>query len=108
ESCGPSVIRDSNCLMESRSSPAQFRVLNHISRIAAEQALNLYLAGGAVRDLTFGQRTVRDLDFVVGGNPQKVLPHLVPATKRRAKAGQRRINLSRSEERRVGKECSVG
>jgi tRNA nucleotidyltransferase/poly(A) polymerase len=59
--------------MESRLSPEQHRVLSLVSRIAAEQGLNLYLVGGAVRDLTFGQQVVRDLDLAVEGNPQRIL-----------------------------------
>jgi len=66
-------MSDYNFLMESRLSPEQFAVLTLISRLAAEQGLNLYLGGGAVRDLTYGQQVVRDLDFIVEGPPQRIL-----------------------------------
>jgi tRNA nucleotidyltransferase (CCA-adding enzyme) len=66
-------MSDYNFLMESRLSPEQFAVITLISRLAAAQGLNLYLAGGAVRDLTYGQQVVRDLDFVVEGQPQRIL-----------------------------------
>src|SRR5205823_7709089 len=56
--------------------------------MALEQGLNVYLVGGAVRDLTAGQSMVCDLDFVVEGSPQKILRHLDSAhTASRAQRG---------------------
>jgi tRNA nucleotidyltransferase/poly(A) polymerase len=69
-------MSDYNFLMESKLSPEQYSVLGLLSRAAYEQGLNLYLVGGAVRDLTYGQQVVRDLDFALEGDPLKVLRRL--------------------------------
>jgi tRNA nucleotidyltransferase/poly(A) polymerase len=77
-------MSDYNFLMESRLSPEQYAVLALVSRLAAEQTLNLYLVGGAVRDLTYGQQIVRDLDFIVEGPPQRILRGMPLAESRKS------------------------
>lgn len=69
-------MSDYNFLMESKLSQEQYSVLSLVSRAAFEQGLNLYLVGGAVRDLTYGQQVVRDLDFALEGDLSKVLRRL--------------------------------
>jgi tRNA nucleotidyltransferase (CCA-adding enzyme) len=72
---------DYNFLMDSRLRPAQARVVSQMGRLAATQGLNLYLAGGAVRDLTLGLEPPRGLEFVVEGNIQKLIRPLTNGIK---------------------------
>ena len=62
-------------LLESRLSPEQRAVLERVQELARAQEMNLYLTGGAVRDLISGQ-PIRDLDFTVEGNPVRMVREL--------------------------------
>ncbi len=55
-------------MLETRLSPEQNAVLSRVQQLAQQHGLNVYLTGGAVRDLLNGQ-PIRDLDFTVEGNP---------------------------------------
>lgn len=75
------TMPDYNFMMDSRLRPAQSRVVSQMGRLAATQGLNLYLAGGAVRDLTLGLEPSRGLEFVVEGNIQKLTRPLTTGVK---------------------------
>jgi tRNA nucleotidyltransferase (CCA-adding enzyme) len=62
-------------LLESRLSPESRAVLERVQELARSQDLNIYLTGGAVRDLISGQ-PIRDLDFTVEGNPARMVAEL--------------------------------
>ena len=62
-------------LLESRLSPEQRAVLERVQELARSQGMNMYLTGGAVRDLISGQ-PIRDLDFTVEGNPVRMVREL--------------------------------
>jgi tRNA nucleotidyltransferase/poly(A) polymerase len=57
--------------METRLTPEQLRGASLIQDIARAQEMNVYLTGGAVRDLISGL-PIRDLDFTIQGNPLKL------------------------------------
>jgi tRNA nucleotidyltransferase (CCA-adding enzyme) len=82
-------MTDYNFLMESRLSSAQFQLVNDLSRIAYGEGTNLYLVGGAVRDMTFGQAVVRDLDFATEGDFQKILRHLLSGKSKTRESAKR-------------------
>jgi tRNA nucleotidyltransferase/poly(A) polymerase len=90
-------MSDYNFLMETRLSPEQFQVINHMSRAAAALGLNLYLVGGAVRDLTYGQQIVRDLDFAVEGKPERVLRQLEAKPRAGAEAAPFQLNFEQHD-----------
>src|SRR5438270_13889403 len=58
-------------MMESRLSPAQLQVVAQVQEIARGHEMNVYLTGGAVRDIISGF-PIRDLDFTVQGNSAKL------------------------------------
>jgi len=58
-------------LLENRLSKSQQAALSKVQEVARSKGLNLFLVGGAVRDLTSGS-PVRDLDVVVQGNALKL------------------------------------
>ena len=58
-------------LLENRLSPAQQNALRQVRDVARDAGMTVFLAGGAVRDLTSGLQ-VRDLDFSVQGNALKL------------------------------------
>jgi len=57
--------------MEIRLTPDQQRGVTLVQDVARNAAMNIYLTGGAVRDIISGF-TIRDLDFTVQGNPLKL------------------------------------
>src|ERR1051326_614080 len=58
-------------MLESHLSPDQNRVVADVQAAAGAVGVNLFLTGGAMRDMIAGFR-IRDLDFVVEGNALKV------------------------------------
>ena len=58
-------------MLESHLSPDQNRVVEDVQQAAAQTNVNLFLTGGAMRDMLAGLR-IRDLDFVVEGAALKV------------------------------------
>jgi tRNA nucleotidyltransferase (CCA-adding enzyme) len=58
-------------LLENRLSPDQQSALRQIAQAARAASMNVFLAGGAVRDLISGS-SVRDLDVAVQGNALKL------------------------------------
>ncbi len=62
-------------LLESRLSPEQQAALARVRELAQGLGLNVYLTGGAVRDLISGA-PIRDLDFTVEGNPAALVREL--------------------------------
>ncbi len=57
--------------LETRLSPDQMRAVNLVQDVARAHDMNLYVTGGTIRDLLTGF-AVRDLDFTIEGNPQKL------------------------------------
>jgi len=61
--------------LESRLTPDQMRGVTLIQEISRAAGLNVYLTGGAVRDILTGF-PIRDLDFTLQGNPLKLQKEL--------------------------------
>ncbi len=61
--------------LESRLSPEQRAAMVRIQELAAESEANVYLVGGAVRDMISGM-PIRDLDFTIEGNPSRIIREL--------------------------------
>jgi len=62
-------------LLESRLSAEQRAAVVRVQELAAAEGTNIYLVGGAVRDLISGM-PIRDLDFVLEGNPFRIAREL--------------------------------
>ncbi len=58
-------------LLDSRLAPEQRTALAQVQAAANAHSTNIYLAGGAVRDLITGM-PIRDLDFIVEGSPFRI------------------------------------
>jgi tRNA nucleotidyltransferase (CCA-adding enzyme) len=61
--------------MEIRLTPDQLKGVTLVQDIARNAGMNIYLTGGAVRDIISGF-SIRDLDFTVQGNPLKLQKEL--------------------------------
>src|SRR5215472_16869324 len=58
-------------MLDSHLSPDQAQVVTDVQTAAAQAGLNVFLTGGAMRDMLAGFR-IRDLDFVVEGPALKM------------------------------------
>src|SRR3954449_11590217 len=61
--------------MELRLTPNQQKGVTLVQEVARAAGMNIYLTGGAVRDIISGF-SIRDLDFTVQGNPLKLQKEL--------------------------------
>jgi tRNA nucleotidyltransferase/poly(A) polymerase len=59
-------------MLESHLSPEQNQVVSQVEAAAEQVGVRVFLAGGAMRDM-LGGFPIRDLDFVVEGNSQRVI-----------------------------------
>jgi tRNA nucleotidyltransferase (CCA-adding enzyme) len=66
-------------MLESHLSPDQNRAIEEVQAAAGNANVNLFLTGGAMRDMLAGFR-IRDLDFVVEGNALKVAKAILERT----------------------------
>jgi tRNA nucleotidyltransferase (CCA-adding enzyme) len=66
-------------ILESHLSPDQNRVVADVQAAAGQANVNVFLTGGAMRDMLAGYR-IRDLDFVVEGNALKVAKAIADRT----------------------------
>src|SRR5689334_10081452 len=57
--------------LESHLSADQFRVVGEMRQLAGDSGINVFLTGGAMRDMLAGF-PVRDLDFTIEGNALKL------------------------------------
>src|SRR5258708_2058344 len=64
--------------MELRLTPDQMKGVTLVQDVARAAGMNLYLTGGAIRDIISGF-TIRDLDVTVQGNPLKLQKDLEKA-----------------------------
>src|SRR5215831_2802427 len=64
--------------MEIRLTPDQLKGVGLVQDVARAAGMNLYLTGGAIRDIISGF-SIRDLDFTVQGNPLKLQKDLEKA-----------------------------
>src|SRR5258708_985251 len=64
--------------MEIRLTPDQLKGVGMVQDVARAAGMNLYLTGGAIRDIISGF-AIRDLDFTVQGNPLKLQKELEKA-----------------------------
>src|SRR2546425_8795501 len=62
-------------MLESRLSAEQRAAMMRVQELAAAASANVYLTGGAVRDLISGA-PIRDLDFTIEGNPSRLVREL--------------------------------
>lgn len=62
-------------LLDSRITPEQREAIARVQQLAQAHEMNVYLAGGAVRDLVTGM-LIKDLDFVVEGNALRLAREL--------------------------------
>ena len=65
-------------MLESHLSPDQNRAVAEVQAAAGQSRVNLFLTGGAMRDMLAGFH-IRDLDFVVEGNALKVAREVAQA-----------------------------
>jgi tRNA nucleotidyltransferase (CCA-adding enzyme) len=66
-------------ILESHLSPDQNQVVEEVQQAAASANVNLFLTGGAMRDMIGGMR-IRDLDFVVEGPALKLAKEICERT----------------------------